>query len=40
MSLRDSAMLETYRSLAIATLSKVRGKLEENEIREIEEALS
>ncbi|MGA1248795.1 MAG: DUF2520 domain-containing protein, partial [Candidatus Nanopelagicales bacterium] len=40
VSLRDSAMLETYKALAIATLSKVRGKLEENEIREIEEALS
>jgi predicted short-subunit dehydrogenase-like oxidoreductase (DUF2520 family) len=40
VSLRDSAMLETYKSLALATLSKVRGKLEETEIEAIQEVLS
>ena len=40
VSLSDSVMLETYKSLAKATLSKVRGKLEETEIEAIEEALS
>jgi predicted short-subunit dehydrogenase-like oxidoreductase (DUF2520 family) len=40
VSLSDSAMLETYKSLALATLSKVRGKLEETEIEAIQEVLS
>ncbi len=40
VSLRDSAMLQTYKSLALATLSKVRGKLEETEIEAIQEVLS
>ncbi|MEN9922942.1 MAG: hypothetical protein RIS09_456 [Actinomycetota bacterium] len=39
VSLSDSPMLETYKSLALATLSKVRGKLEETEIEAIERVL-
>lgn len=39
VSLADSPMLETYKSLALATLSKVRGKLEETEIEAIERVL-